>query len=76
VKRGDRLGTVGTTGRATGPHLFFGARWHGARVDPKYLFEDPAKIPSVERLARAGGGSAGGERRSSAPTARGSSPRS
>jgi murein DD-endopeptidase MepM/ murein hydrolase activator NlpD len=52
VRRGDRVGTVGTTGRATGPHLFFGARWHGARVDPKYLFEDPAKIPSVDRLAR------------------------
>jgi hypothetical protein len=50
VRRGDRVGTVGTTGRATGPHLFFGARWHGARVDPKYLFEDPAKIPSVDRL--------------------------
>ena len=51
VKTGERLGAVGTTGRATGPHLFFGVRWHKARIDPKLLFEDPAKIASVDRLA-------------------------
>ena len=22
-------------------------RWHGARIDPRFLFEDPAKIPAV-----------------------------
>ena len=47
VHKGNTIGLVGTTGRSTGPHLFFGVRWHGARIDPRFLFEDPAKIPAV-----------------------------
>jgi len=74
VRRGGRLGTVGETGRATGPHLMFAARWHGARIDPKYLFEDPAKIASVERLERGAGAEA--PKRAPTPRARGSSSRS
>jgi len=47
VQRGDTTGLIGTTGRSTGPNLFFGVRWHDARIDPRFLFEDPAKIPAV-----------------------------
>jgi len=47
VKRGDRLGSVGETGRVTGPHLHFGARWHDQRIDAAALLGDPARLPGI-----------------------------
>jgi hypothetical protein len=35
VRRGDPIGTVGATGRATGPHLHWSLVWNGARIDPQ-----------------------------------------
>jgi len=52
VKRGQTLGREGSTGRATGPHLWFGVRWHDARINPKFLLEEPSRIPIVNRAAR------------------------
>ncbi len=37
VVRGQQIGRVGATGRVSGPHLHFGFRWHGARIDPRVL---------------------------------------
>lgn len=37
VVGGDRLGLLGATGRVTGPHLHWGIRLEGARVDPLRL---------------------------------------
>jgi murein DD-endopeptidase MepM/ murein hydrolase activator NlpD len=43
ISRGDRVGSVGATGRATGPHLHFGVRVTGGRVDPTRLLALPGR---------------------------------
>ena len=37
VHRGQMLGAIGATGRASGPHLHWGLRWNMARIDPLLL---------------------------------------
>jgi len=37
IKRGDLIGTIGATGRATGPHLDWRIDWQGRRIDPGLL---------------------------------------
>jgi murein DD-endopeptidase MepM/ murein hydrolase activator NlpD len=35
VRQGQQIGAIGRTGRATGPHLHWGMKWHDERIDPQ-----------------------------------------
>ena len=39
VKQGDIIGTVGSTGRSTGPHLDFRVNWFQTRLDPMSILK-------------------------------------
>ncbi len=40
VRQGQHIGNIGSSGRATGPHLHWGLKWNDARLDP-LLFTGP-----------------------------------
>lgn len=42
VRQGQVLGTVGMTGRASGPHLHWGMKWYAARIDAMILVGAPS----------------------------------
>jgi murein DD-endopeptidase MepM/ murein hydrolase activator NlpD len=43
VRQGQLLGAIGSSGRATGPHLHWAVKWNAARVDPAVLLPSPLR---------------------------------
>ena len=41
VRQGQKIGTVGSKGRSTGPHLCWRLKWHGRNLDPELLTNWP-----------------------------------
>ncbi len=39
VVQGQRIGAIGATGRASGPHLHWGMKWNDERIDPLQVAE-------------------------------------
>ncbi len=52
VEKGQIIGAVGATGRATGPHMHWSLKWADALVDPQLVV---GEMPAAEAKAAAGG---------------------
>jgi hypothetical protein len=53
VRKRQRLGLSGATGRVTAPHLHMGVRWEGSYIDPTKLFT--LTLPETNKVVRTAG---------------------
>ncbi len=51
IKRGEVLGSMGSTGRSTGPHLHYEVRKNGRAVNPMYFFYENLSPDEYSLLA-------------------------
>ena len=40
IQQGNQIGTVGATGRVTGPHLHWTVYFKGKKINPEWLIEE------------------------------------
>ena len=40
IQQGNQIGTVGATGRVTGPHLHWTVYFKGNKINPEWLIEE------------------------------------
>ena len=53
VRKGQRLGLSGATGRVTGPHLHLGVRWEGSDLNPTKVLA--LTLPQTDKVVRPAG---------------------
>lgn len=54
IKRGCIIGTLGSTGKSTGPHLHYEVRQYGRALNPKHFYSEdlsPAEFEEIVSLA-------------------------
>ncbi len=54
IKKGQEIGRIGMTGRATGPHLHWVVSWKNKRIDPQVFLKNSEKFcpPPVKKAVK------------------------
>jgi len=55
IKRGSIIGTLGSTGKSTGPHLHYEVRHYGRAVNPKHFYSEDLSPTEYSEIVALGG---------------------